>query len=248
MAGAIAATGALLPPALAARLVHHPAARDLPRVWHRLVTRSLGVHTAFTGTPSPARTLYVANHLSWLDIPVIGSHLKGSFVAKAEVGAMGVVGFLADMQDTIYVARDRRQQSAAQAGAIQTRLREGGNVILFPEGTSNDGMRILPFKSTLFSVVEGPDTGDFLIQPVTLAYTHLNGLPLTRNRQIALAWIGDMALGHHAMDVMRLGRMRAHIHCHPPVRRADFADRKALSRHCRDVIANHYSRLIRGGA
>ncbi len=248
MAGALAATGMLVPPAMAARLLRHKSAAQMPMLWHRLVSRSLGVRTLLSGTPASGKTLYVCNHLSWLDIPVLGSRLSGSFVAKSEVGAMGMVSFLADMQDTIYVERARRHRAVEQAGTIQHRLAHGGNVILFPEGTSNDGVHILPFKSALFSVVEGEGSEDFRIQPVTLAYTHLNGLPLTRNRMLDIAWIGDMELGSHALDFMRLGRVAAHIYCHPPVRRTDFTDRKALARHCRDVIAQGYKRLIRGTA
>jgi 1-acyl-sn-glycerol-3-phosphate acyltransferase len=247
VAGALAATGALLPPAYAMRLVNGNAGR-LPQQWHRAVSRALGVRSRLLGEPATGRVLYVLNHLSWLDIPVVGAHLHAAFVAKAEVGSMGVVGFFADMQDTIYVERERRSRAAAQANEIQTRLQEGGNVILFPEGTSNDGVRILPFKSTLFSVVEGEGTHDFRIQPVTLAYTHLNGLPITRNRLIELAWIGDMELGTHAFECMRLGRIEARIQCHEPVRRADFADRKALARHCQTVISRGYQSLMRGHA
>ena len=243
MAGAIAATGALLPPAMAARAIDRKRAGAVPRIWHRAVSRSLGVHTRLLGQPVRGSVLYVVNHLSWLDIPVLGGHLHGSFVAKSEVGDMGVVGFLADMQDTIYVERERRSRSAGQAQEIHQRLAQGGNVILFPEGTSNDGVRILPFKSSLFSVVEGAE--QFRIQPVTLAYTRLNGLPFTRNRFIELAWIGDIDLAPHALDCMRLGRIDARILCHPPVRRSDFADRKALARHCQTVIADGYRRLTR---
>ncbi len=246
MAGAMFATGVLLPPAYAARLLDSKAADTMPRLWHRAVSRSLGVSSAVLGTAVTGSVLYVANHLSWLDIPVIGSHLKGSFVAKSEVSEMGVVGFLADMQNTIYVDRERRSRSASQAGAIQERLANGGNVILFPEGTSNDGVRILPFKSALFSSIEGVGEDSIRIQPVTIAYTHMNGLPLTRHRLIDIAWIGDMELGSHALDFMRLGRIEARIMCHEPVRRGDFADRKALARHCQSVISAGYRQLTRG--
>ena len=248
ISGALAATGALLPPAYAARLLEGRSAYTMPRLWHRAVRRALGVNSVLLGKPASGSVLYVVNHLSWLDIPVIGSHLKGSFVAKSEVGDMGVVGFLADMQDTIYVDRERRSRSAAQANAILARLVAGDNVILFPEGTSNDGVRILPFKSALFSAIEGPGSDAIRIQPVTIAYTRLNGLPLTRHRLIEIAWIGDMALGSHALDFMRLGRIEARLMCHDPVSRADFRDRKALARHCQSVISTGYKSMTRDQA
>jgi 1-acyl-sn-glycerol-3-phosphate acyltransferase len=247
-AGAIAATGALLPPAIAVKLVNREAAGRMPILWHKIVSRSLGVRTRVTGTPASGSVLFVCNHISWLDIPVLGSRIEGSFVAKAEVGQMGMVGFLADMQETIYVDREQKNRSRAQANDILERLREGGNVILFPEGTSNDGVRILPFKSTLFAVLEGPDSAFVRIQPVSLAYTHLNGLPLTRHRLMDIAWVGDMELGNHALEFMRLGRIHAEIFFHEPVRRTDFADRKALAKHCQKVISGGYRRLMRGHA
>jgi 1-acyl-sn-glycerol-3-phosphate acyltransferase len=246
MAGALAATGTLLGPAYAHKLLSRQSAGGIPMLWHRVMTRSLGVHSRVAGEPVSGSVLYVSNHLSWLDIPVLGSRLRASFVAKAEVGSMGFVGLLADIQGTIYVERERRHRSAEQAGEIEERLQAGDNIILFPEGTSNDGVRVLPFKSSLFAVVEGKAAEKVRIQPITLAYTHLNGLPLTRHRMMDIAWIGDMELGSHAIDFMKLGRVEARILCHPPVRRADFADRKALARHCHDVISNGYHKLMRG--
>lgn len=246
VAGTLAATGMLLPPALTLKLLGRSGAGRVPMAWHRFVSRSLGVQSLVLGPLARGSVLYVSNHISWLDIPVLGGHLRGSFVAKAEVGAMGMVGLLADLQKTIYVEREQRRRSAEQAGSIEARLLDGDNVILFPEGTSNDGVRVLPFKSTLFSVVEGAAAAGVRIQPVSLAYTHLNGLPLTRQRLMDIAWVGDMELGPHALDFMRLGRVEARILCHPPVRRADFADRKALARHCHGVISAGYQKLMRG--
>lgn len=247
VAGALAATGTLLPPALALhKLDQARAGGAIPMLWHRALSRSLGVRAAMEGDAASGSVLYVSNHISWLDIPLLGSRLKASFVAKSEVGEMGIVSLLADIQQTIYVERERRQQAGAQAAGIRERLKAGGNVILFPEGTSNDGVHVLPFKSSLFAVVEGEDVGQVRIQPVSIAYTHLNGLPLTRHRVMDIAWVGDMELGSHAFDLMRLGRIEARIHCHDPVRRADFGDRKALARHCHDVVTQGYRKMMRG--
>lgn len=245
MAGTLAATGVLLPPALTLRLFGRGSGR-VPMAWHRVVSRALGVQNRLVGTPASGSVLYVSNHLSWLDIPVLGSRLSGSFVAKAEVGDMGFVSLLAGLQNTIYVEREQRRRSAEQVGSIEARLLAGDNVILFPEGTSNDGVRVLPFKSTLFSVVDGVAATDIRIQPISIAYTHLNGLPLTRQRLMEIAWVGDMELGPHALEFMQLGKIDASIMCHPPIRRADFADRKALARHCHGVISAGYQKLMRG--
>jgi lyso-ornithine lipid O-acyltransferase len=245
VAGALAATGTLVAPAHVHKLIDRRGAGRIPMLWHQAVSRSLGVTSRMEGRPETGGVLYVANHLSWLDIPVLGSRIRGSFVAKAEVGTMGIVGHLADIQDTIYVQREQRTRAGEQASEIEQRLGQGDNIILFPEGTSNDGVHLLPFKSSLFSVVEGKALRDVRIQPVTLAYTRLNGLPLTRQRLLDIAWIGDMELAPHAFELMKLGRIEARILCHDPVRRTDFADRKALARHCHAVIRAGYQKLMR---
>jgi lyso-ornithine lipid O-acyltransferase len=244
--GVMAATGIVVPAIVATRWLSERQARTIPPLFHKIFAASMGVRVRMSGPRVSGSVLYVCNHLSWMDIPTLGSKLDGCFVAKSEVGAMGFVGFMADLQRTIYVERSRRQDSGAQANAIADRLRTGDNVLLFPEGTTNDGVRLLPFKSTLFSVVEGPGTETFRIQPVSIAYTHLNGLPMTRNQTIAISWIGDTELAPHARDFMRMGRFQAEILCHPAVRRADFANRKDLARHCQAAVADGYRQLMRG--
>ena len=237
-----------MPAYTALRPVHAATAARIPRLFHAWLTRAFGIRVEIEGELAAGPALIVSNHLSWLDIPVLGSRVAGSFVAKAEVAAMPLVGALADMAETIYVERERRQAAGDQADAISQRLAQGQRVILFPEGTSNDGVRILPFKSSLFAPVETLNRPDLVVQPLTLAYTELNGMPLTRNRQLDIAWIGDMELAPHAFDVMKLGRLRARILCHPPVRPSDFRDRKALARHCRAEVVRGYRQLLRGDA
>ena len=109
VAGALAATGTLLPPAFARKMLDHGNAGGIPMLWHKALSRSLGVRSKLSGKPADGSVLYVSNHISWLDIPVIGSHLRASFVAKSEVGEMGIVGMLADIQQTIYVERESQR-------------------------------------------------------------------------------------------------------------------------------------------
>ena len=246
MLGTAAALSLLVPPQWLARRVRPDAHPRLPRLFHRLFTRALGIRTTIHGTPARSHgVLFVANHLSWADIPVLGSRLLGHFVAKSEVGAMGPVGWLANLQRTIYVERERRHATPEQRNAIAARLAAGGNVILFAEGTTGDGVGILPFKSSLFAVAEGID--DLLIQPVSLAYTRLNGLPMRRAMLPHIAFTGDMTLGMHAIDFMRLGRIEAEVRLHTAVRATDFADRKRLARHCETTIAAGYAAAMRDG-
>ncbi len=248
-AGTGVAAAVLVPFELAMRRVSPKTRPRVPWLFHRALTRSLGIHVVVHGRQARGGgVLFVANHLSWADIPVLGSRILAAFVAKAEVAGWGPVGWLSTLSRTVYVDRERRQATGTARNAIVERLAAGENVILFPEGTNSDGVAVLPFKSALFAAIEG-GTGngdDFVIQPVTLAYTRLNGMPITRERLPDIAWIGDTALMPHLLAFMSLGRVRAEIAFHPPVRIGDFADRKALARHCHDVVADGYRRLMRG--
>lgn len=230
--------GSVLIPTAAVAVRLRP--RGMPRIQrqvHSWMCRALRIHIDTLGTPAAGQVLYVANHISWSDIVVLGSRILGSFVAKAEVETWPIFGWLADLQRTIYVKREARHKASEQSNAIVERLREGANIILFPEGTSSEGNMVLPFKTSLFSITDTPGLEHLWIQPVTITYTHLNGLPMLRAQRPNIAWIGDMDFGRHAYTILGIGRMRALIQYHAPVRRADFPDRKALARHCEKVIA-----------
>ena len=226
--------------------------RSRPRVpwlFHRALARALGIRIVVHGRPARrGGVLFVANHLSWADIPVMGSRMLAAFVAKSEVAGWGPVGWLSTLSRTVYVDRERRQATAAARNAIAERLAGGENVILFPEGTNSDGVGVLPFKSSLFAAIEGYGYEDFVVQPVTIAYTRLNGIPITRESLPEIAWIGDTELMPHLLAFMSLGKVRAELRFHAPVRAGDFADRKALARHCHDVVAGGYRRMMRGEA
>ncbi len=246
-AGTGAAAVFLVPFELAMQRLSRRARPRLPWLFHRALARSLGIHVIVHGHQvSGGGVLFVVNHLSWADIPVLGSRILAAFVAKSEVAAWGPVGWLSTLARTVYIDRERRQATGVARNAITTRLASGENVILFPEGTNSDGIAVLPFKSALFAAIEGEMGDDFVIQPVTLAYTRLNGMPITRERLPDIAWIGDTELMPHLLAFMSLGKVRAELIFHPPVRLGDFTDRKVLARHCHDVIADGYRQLMRG--
>ena len=247
MLGTVAAASMLVPVELVMRRVQPRGRSRLPMLFHKAMTRALGIRVTVHNRPARrGGILFVSNHLSWSDVPVLGSRILAAFVAKSEVDGWAGINFLAGLGRTIYVERDRRQSAGEQRDAISERLRGGGDVILFPEGTSNDGVSVLPFKSSLFAVAHGPGTEALLIQPVTIAYTAINGMPMTRRRLAEIAWIGDMELWPHARDFMALGQIRAELLFHDAVRPQDFADRKALARHCHAVVADGYRMLMRG--
>jgi 1-acyl-sn-glycerol-3-phosphate acyltransferase len=213
----------------------------------------LDLHIEIRGDMSTAHpTLFVCNHSSYLDISVLGSIIKGSFIAKAEVADWPVFGYLAKLQRTVFVDRQRRTTTHYQRDQLARRLDEGDNLILFPEGTSNDGNRTLPFRSALFSVAERkgesgqPEPLPLSIQPVSLAYVRLNGMPIGRSLRPLLAWYGDMELLDHLWHVAGLGRIVVAVEFHPPVTLAQFASRKALSEHCQRAVAEGVAVALAG--
>lgn len=219
----------------------------LPRIYHRLCCRIMGLRVRVVGTPSRAQpTLFVSNHASYLDIPVMGSVLPVSFVAKLEVAQWPGYGLLAKLQRTVFVDR-RRHTTAKQRDSLQARLAAGDPLVLFPEGTSNDGNRILPFRSALLSVAEAaPAERQLTIQPLSIAYTSINGLPMGRGLRPLVAWYGGMELGGHLWRFSRLGQVEAVLEFHEPVQVADFPSRKELTRHCAEAVAAGVDRALGG--
>lgn len=215
-----------------------PARNRLPRFYHRLTCRIIGLDVEVRGRMSRAApTLFVSNHTSYFDIPVLGSLIVGSFVAKTEVGSWPVFGWLSKMQRTVYVDR-RRGTTHRQRDDLQLRLDAGDNLILFPEGTSNDGNRVLPFRSALLSVAEREGRhGPLTVQPVSVTYTRLGALPMGHRNRPYLAWYGDMTLGDHLWQFARLGTARVVVEFHEPVSIADFRSRKDLTHHCHARVA-----------
>jgi lyso-ornithine lipid O-acyltransferase len=245
MAIYLAWTFALMPVQAIGLLLRRSWVAEFPRFYHRRCCRILGLRVRQIGEPVTARpVLFASNHVSYADITVLGSLIAGSFVAKNEVAGWPLFGRLAKLQRSVFVDRQVRS-TAQQRDAIAERLAAGDALILFPEGTSGDGNFILPFKSALFSVVfnrEQPVT----VQPVSLAYTRLDGLPIGRTLRPFFAWYGDMDLAPHLWRLLGLGSIEAVVEFHAPVAVADFPSRKALTEYCERRVAGGVSRLLAG--
>ena len=208
------------------------AAFILRRVIYGGWVRISGFEIEVIGAPSAVSpTLYVANHCSYFDIMVLGSLLEAAFVAKKEVETWPGIGFLAALAGTVFVDR-RARHSRTQRDEMKAKLDdEQQSLILFPEGTSSDGRSVLPFKSALFSVAEtGGST--LPVQPISLSYNRLNGLPMGRNWRCYFAWYGDMELADHIWLALGLGRAKVTVVFHPPVTMETLPSRKALADHC----------------
>ena len=240
-------TALLLPVQVVAVASKLRAAESLPMLYHRGVAWIIGMRIEIQGDASPDRpTLFVVNHASWLDITVIDALLKGSFVAKHEVASWPLFGLLAKLQQTVFVERER-QRTLQQRDTMVERLRSGQNLVLFPEGTSGDGNHVLPFKSGLFSAAE-EKIGErcVTVQPVTIAYVGLNGMPMGRKHRPTFAWYGDMALLPHLWGVLCAGPSTVAVEFHEPVTIASFDSRKALAAHCHDAVAAGLSQALSG--
>ncbi|MEP4377992.1 MAG: lysophospholipid acyltransferase family protein [Alphaproteobacteria bacterium] len=240
-------TVALIPVQAVALLLRLPLSRRIPLWYHRICCRLLGIRLEVFGRRSRTRpTLFVANHTSYLDIPIYGALIPGSFVAKAEVAEWPLFGMLAKLQRSVFVDR-RVRTSHLQATALGRRLEAGDSMILFPEGTSDDGNHILPFKSALLSVAEYRAKGEPLtVQPVSLTYSRVDGVPIGRHLRPFYAWYGDMDLLGHAAELVGLGRLTVTVSFHQPVTIDQFGSRKALAQHCYDQIVRSHSDALSG--
>jgi 1-acyl-sn-glycerol-3-phosphate acyltransferase len=220
---------------------------EFPRFYHRRCCRILGLRVQRIGQPASARpVLFASNHVSYIDIIVLGSLIPGSFVAKSEVAGWPLFGWLAKLQRSVFVDRQVRS-TARQRDAIGERLAAGDALILFPEGTSGDGTRVLPFKSALFSVAfNHPGNAPLVVQPVSIAYTRLDGLPLGRRLRPFLAWYGDMAMAAHLWRAIGLGTIDVVVEFHPPTSVAECGSRKALAQFCRERIVGGVSTALAG--
>lgn len=228
-------------------LFKSPLSRRFPTYYHRLCTRILGFRVEPVGERSNVHpTLYVANHASYVDIPVLGSLIDGSFVAKAEIANWPFFGTLAKLQRSIFI--DRRPGSTAKhRDMIMVRLEAGDDLIIFPESTSGDGIHLLPFKSSLLSVAElRPRGAPLVVQPVTVAYVRLDGMPLGRFYRPFVSWYGEMTVTPHLWTMIGLGTITVKVIFHPPVTIEQFGSRKSLAVHCYKVIAGSLAAALAG--
>ncbi|GAC1348294.1 MAG: lysophospholipid acyltransferase family protein [Acetobacteraceae bacterium] len=212
------------------------------RFYWATVCRLMGLQVRVIGTE--ARRLdgrpvvFASNHSSWLDILALGGTLHACFIAKEEVSRWPLIRTVARLGRTVFVSR-RATNTGRERDSIRARLVAGDNLILFPEGTSSDGSRVLPFRSAFFSVVEERGPGQQpVIQPVSIVYDRLAGLPMGRASRPICAWYGDMDLGSHFWRLARYRGLRATVLLHGPIDPAAFASRKALSQAVWQTVAD----------
>lgn len=241
----------LVPSFFVLKAVRSAKAEQVPLLFHKMLSMLVGVRVRKHGRVAKGTKghplLYVCNHSSYLDIPVLGSVIPGSFVAKSEVAGWPFIGAMSKLQNTVFIER-KTIRAGKQREVLRENLEQGKSLILFPEGTSSDGMRTLPFKSTLFSIVEKPLPNGAMVkvQPVSILCTEIGGMPIGRSWRPYYAWFGDMTLVKHAWDAFRIASFTVDVIFHAPVTVEDFGDRKLLSAHCERIIAEGVDACVTG--
>ncbi len=214
-----------------------------PFVWQAVCKVSfalLMIRLRRHGAPMQGRGAVVANHASWLDIFAINAMSRVYFVSKAEVAGWPVIGWLARATGTVFINRDARE-ARLQKELFEARLRVGHHLCFFPEGTSTDGVRMLPFKPTLFAAFFTHGLAEIMqIQPVSIVYRAPDGQDAR-----FYGWFGSMGFFAHLLGVMSMRRQgRIDLVFHPPVVVADFSGRKELALHCERAVREGLVRLI----
>ena len=214
----------------------------LPVIFHKLLIWLLSIQIDFEGEidTSNNSNLYISNHLSYLDIPILGSTFPMRFVAKSEVEVWPLFGFLAKLGRTIFISRNR-SDSLDQKNKVFKSLSSDEKVFIFPEGTTSDGNRVLDFKSSSFSAVEGQN---LFIQPIVIVYSDLNGIPINRWLRPVIAWYGDMDLKPHLLKLVRLRSIKVKLIYLDVVNTKNFRDRKDVSNYLENKIKKVYSSAI----
>jgi 1-acyl-sn-glycerol-3-phosphate acyltransferase len=220
------------------------------RIYWAVFTRMIGIEVRIIGKPAESDSgrpvVFVSNHSSWVDVPILGGVLDGCFVAKAEVASWPVIGTIARLGRTVFVSR-ARSSTGRERDAMCARLQGGDRLILFPEGTSSDGSRVLPFRTSFFAIAEtkpGEDPSQLpIIQPISVVYDRLGGLPAGRASRPVFAWYGDMDIASHFWRLTQHIGLRATVLLHAPLDPAHFAERKVLSQAVWQIVADGASTL-----
>ena len=224
------------------------AARRFPHWYHRQLARLFGIHIRIIGKPVTGEgVLMVGNHTSWADIIIFSAATPLSFVSKSEVARYPLFGTLARLQRTVFVERTRRSSTGQTRDVIRERLLDGDTLLLFPEGTSHDGNKVLPFKSALLGAAEARLAGGqhVKVQPVSVAFIGLHGMPMGRENRPSFAWYGDMELAPHMWEALLAGPLDVEVRFHPPLS-LDRMDRKTLAAKAQEIVQTGQAEALAG--
>lgn len=198
--------------------------KTFPQRYHSLLCRIFGIRITQIGKPVAGRgVILVPNHVSYLDISIIGSTTRLSYIGRHDLANWPFVNAMVHLQETVLVDRKSRSKTGEQRNVVRERLHAGDTLAIFAEGTSSDGNTVLPFKSSLLAAARGDlqgaddDKTVFPIQPVSIAYVGLHGMPMGREDRPKFAWYGDMELVPHVWEMLKAGPIDVVVEFHPPI-------------------------------
>ena len=198
-----------------------------PKIFLGWAARFAGARVERIGVPLKRDVFYISNHLSWIDILAIAGQSGTAFVAKEELRGAPVVGWLATLNRTVFVKRENRMGVAEQINQLREALAENWSVTVFPEGTTTDGLSLLPFKTSMLRVLEPPPPG-VMVQPVLLEYGVVGE---------EIGWVGVESGIDNAKRIMaRRGSFPVKVHFLEPFLPGDFPGRKAIAAESRRRI------------
>jgi len=228
--------------------------KTFPYHFQKFLCNLFGIRVTVLGTPVQDRgVLMVANHTGYFDIPILGSAAQVSFVAKSEVKSWPFFGLLATLQETVYIDRSKKSRAGESREVLRARLLADDALVLFPEGTSSDGNRVHKFKSALIGAAEAQlgtgiagDAQEILVQPVSIAYVGLHGMPMGRENRALYAWYGDMELVPHLWEALKTGPFEAVVEFHQPIAVGQAGGRKEVAALAETVVRQGLMRALNG--
>jgi len=220
--------------------LHAPGWGVIAVRYYRCLCWMLGIRIRVVGEPvRDQAVLFVSNHCSWADILAIGAVAPIAFVSKIEVGKWPLVGAAARLQKTVFVDRSRRSQTGDSIAEMVHRLASGVSVVLFAEGTSSDGNRVLPFRSALIGAVREAAAraeGGMLIQPMSICYTTISGIPMGRQHRPFIAWYGDTDFMPHIKAYLPRAAVDVVISYGEPIAADATTNRKVLAKEVESAV------------
>lgn len=233
-------------------LIFFPSlARRLPIFFHKVAMMVLGIRLHVEGEFVSDRPLLLAsNHCSWLDIILIASVIPASFIAKSNLRMWPIVGQMAWLQRTIFIDRHARLAAGKQSDKIAKRLGKGKNevLVLFPEGTTSDGISIFPFKSSLFESIPAAlskgDLMNIMVQPMAIMYTRIHGLPIGHQWRHKVVWAGDRTLLEGILTLFRSGALDVTIRLGAPIICDSDMNRKEIAKRSYDAVRSLLQRSM----
>jgi 1-acyl-sn-glycerol-3-phosphate acyltransferase len=243
-------TAILVPLQFISRALKIRLAGKIPNWWHRSMLWLMGVRVNVHGSLANAQPLLlVSNHVSWVDILVLGSIRELCFIAKSEVGAWPIISRLAKMQGTVFVDRKRSRDAVNQADTIASRLLHGDVMVLFAEGTTGDGHKLHPFNSSLFGAaqyaIRQSHIDLVMVQPVAIAYTRLHGVPLGRRYQPQASWPGNVTLAPHLFNFIKKSAFDVDVVLGEPMEFTATSNRKTIAKAANHQVSQMFGKAMK---